>query len=169
MTDSDSKYRMTLSLNVLKHLGFGLYSNVPTVLSEAVANAWDADAEHVSIKIDPNGDRIEILDDGHGMSVEEANHKFLVVGYERRKTEAITKKFHRPVMGRKGIGKLSLFSIARTIEVYSRTEEEHHGFRMDADRIEQAIKDDEETAYYPESIYSDEFHSNVGTGSCSRT
>ncbi len=163
MTDSDSKYRMTLSLNVLKHLGFGLYSNVPTVLSEAVANAWDADAEHVSIKIDPNGDRIEILDDGHGMSVEEANHKFLVVGYERRKTEAITKKFHRPVMGRKGIGKLSLFSIARTIEVYSRTEEEHHGFRMDADRIEQAIKDDEETAYYPESIYSDEFHSNVGT------
>ena len=163
MIDNDSKYRMTLSLNVLKHLGFGLYSNVPTVLSEAVANAWDADAEHVSIKIDPNGDRIEILDDGHGMSVDEANEKFLVVGYERRKTEAITKKFNRPVMGRKGIGKLSLFSIARTIEVYSKTEEEHHGFRMDADRIEQAIKDGEETAYYPESISPSEFHSSVGT------
>lgn len=85
MTDSDSKYRMTLSLNVLKHLGFGLYSNVPTVLSEAVANAWDADAEHVSIKIDPNGDRIEIMDDGHGMSVEEANFSSLDTNAERQK------------------------------------------------------------------------------------
>lgn len=165
MTDNDSKYRMTLSLNVLKHLGFGLYSNVPTVLSEAVANAWDADAEHVSIEIDPNGDRIEILDDGHGMSVDEANEKFLVVGYERRRAHggARTKKFNRPVMGRKGIGKLSLFSIARTIEVYSKTEEEHHGFRMDADRIEEAIKDGRESSYNPESIPPSEFHSRVGT------
>ena len=165
MTDNDSKYRMTLSLNVLKHLGFGLYSNVPTVLSEAVANAWDADAEHVSIEIDPNGDRIEILDDGHGMSVDEANEKFLVVGYERRRAHggARTKKFNRPVMGRKGIGKLSLFSIARTIEVYSKTEEEHHGFRMDADRIEEAIKDGRDSSYFPEPITPSEFHSNVGT------
>ena len=165
MTDNDSKYRMTLSLNVLKHLGFGLYSNIPTVLSEAVANAWDADAEHVSIEIDPNGDRIEILDDGHGMSVDEANEKFLVVGYERRKAHggARTKKFNRPVMGRKGIGKLSLFSIARTIEVYSKTEEEHHGVRMDADRIEEAIKDGGESPYNPESISPSEFRSSVGT------
>ena len=165
MSDDDSRYRMTLSLNVLKHLGFGLYSNVPTVLSEAVANAWDADAEHVSIEIDPSGDRIEILDDGHGMSVDEANEKFLVVGYERRKAVGgrRTKKFGRPVMGRKGIGKLSLFSIARTIEVYSKTEGGRHGFRMDADRIEEAIKDGGESSYHPESISPSEFHSSVGT------
>jgi hypothetical protein len=38
---------MRLSLNVLNHLGINLYSNVPAVLAETVANAWDADAEHV--------------------------------------------------------------------------------------------------------------------------
>ena len=32
------EYKMTLDLSTLKHLGIGLYSNVPTVLSEAVAN-----------------------------------------------------------------------------------------------------------------------------------
>jgi hypothetical protein len=40
---------MRLSLNVLNHLGLNLYSNVPAVLSEAVANAWDAEAHDVEI------------------------------------------------------------------------------------------------------------------------
>ena len=82
---SNHTYSMTLSLNVLKHLGFGLYSNVPAVLSEAVANAWDADAEHVRINIDPQAERITIQDDGHGMTVDDINEKYLYVGYERRK------------------------------------------------------------------------------------
>jgi len=54
----------TLSLNILKHLGLGLYSNIAAVLSEVVANSWDADAEHVQITIDPNWDKIIIQDDG---------------------------------------------------------------------------------------------------------
>lgn len=162
---ANSTYQMTLSLNVLKHLGFGLYSNIPTVLSEAVANAWDADAEHVSIEIDPSGDRITIIDDGHGMSVKDANEKYLYVGYERRSKlgGAQTEKLGRPVMGRKGIGKLSLFSIARTIEVHSKTNDEHHGFRMDSRRIEEAIKDYGESSYHPELITPSEFPSRVGT------
>ena len=70
LADSPNQtYWMTLSLSVLKHLGFGLYSNVPAVLSEAVANAWDADAKHVWIEIDPHEERIIIQDDGHGMTV----------------------------------------------------------------------------------------------------
>ena len=39
-------YTMTISLNVLHHLGIGLYSNIPTVMSEVVANAGDPDASH---------------------------------------------------------------------------------------------------------------------------
>lgn len=41
---NDSPYIMRIDLNVLNHLGLNLYSNVPAVLSEAVANAWDANA-----------------------------------------------------------------------------------------------------------------------------
>ena len=44
----------------------------------------------------------------------------------------------RPVMGRKGIGKLSLFSIAKTVEVHSIRGNARHGFRMDLDKIEEA-------------------------------
>ena len=38
MTADRPQYAMTLSLNVLRHLGFGLYSNIAAVLSEVVAN-----------------------------------------------------------------------------------------------------------------------------------
>ena len=44
------KFTMSLSLNVLNHLGINLYSNIPAVLSEIVANSWDADATEVKIK-----------------------------------------------------------------------------------------------------------------------
>ena len=111
------QYEMTLSLNVLRHLGFGLYSNIAAVLSEVVANSWDADAKHVKIAIDANASKVVIEDDGHGMTIEDANQKYLVVGYERRKTEGQTPTLNRPVMGRKGIVKLSLFSIARTVRI----------------------------------------------------
>ena len=150
----EPKYKMTLSLNVLKHLGLGLYSNVPAVLSEVVANSWDADARHVVIEIDPRGSMITIQDDGHGMSLADANDRYLNIGYERRKVieGSRTPRYGRPVMGRKGIGKLSLFSIARTVEVHTVRGTERHGFRMDLDKIEETIKDGEEKDYEPDPV-----------------
>ncbi len=163
--DSEHKYRMTLSLNVLKHLGLGLYSNVPAVLSEVVANAWDADAEHVTIEIDAQGDMITIQDDGHGMSVNDTNERYLSVGYERRNQPngARTPRFDRPAMGRKGIGKLSLFSIAKTVEVHSVKGDERHGFRMNLEKIEGAIEDGGEGDYSPEPIDPKEVLHSRGT------
>ena len=52
MVNSDD-YKMTITLNVLNNLGITLYSNVPAVLSEVVANSWDADASKVVIEIEP--------------------------------------------------------------------------------------------------------------------
>jgi hypothetical protein len=139
---------MSLSLNVLNHLGLNLYSNVPAVLSEAVANAWDADAEHVDVDIDPDEGRIEIVGDGHGMDADDVNDRYLHVGYRRRQDEGRsnrTPKHDRPVMGRKGIGKLSLLSIAETVEVYTTDGDEEHAFRMNVDEIEAAIGDEDGT------------------------
>ena len=163
MTTDSPQYQMTLSLNVLKHLGFGLYSNIAAVISEVVANAWDADAKHVRIAIDPNGGTVIIEDDGHGMTVEDANQRYLVVGYERRKTEGRTPTLNRPVMGRKGIGKLSLFSIARTVVVQSVRNGEKHGFVMDSDEIEERIKDGREARYYPRVVEPSEVDLDLGT------
>jgi hypothetical protein len=150
---SSPKFEMTVDLNVLEHLGINLYSNIAAVLTEAVANAWDADAEHVAILVDPNGEWIEITDDGVGMSVEELNGKYLRVGYRRREEDAVTGQRTakgRPVMGRKGLGKLSLFSIADVIEVRTAKDGVVHGLRMTVPGIQQAVKDKQ--PYHPTEL-----------------
>lgn len=132
-------YSMTVDLNVLDHLGINLYSNIAAVLTEAVANAWDADARQVSIDLDKGHGVITIEDDGHGMSIEDVNEKYLHIGYRRRTGGADTTPKGRPVMGRKGLGKLSLFSIADIIEVRSAKGKKAHGLRMVVSDIRKAV------------------------------
>jgi hypothetical protein len=112
-------YTMKINLSVLDHLGLNLYSSMPAVLSETVANAWDADAEAVTILIETQ--EVTITDDGLGMNHSDVNDKFLTVGYQRRSQPdgSMTPKLEREVMGRKGIGKLSLFAVADEIEVWT--------------------------------------------------
>ena len=162
---TNDQYKMTVDLNVLDHLGINLYSNIAAVLTEAVANAWDADAGIVEIGIDPDGKWIEIKDDGIGMSVDDMNKKYLRVGYRRRDEDqdfGRTTAKGRPVMGRKGLGKLSLFSIAKTIEVHSAKNGESHGLRMTIDGIHKSVQD-KEPFYSPEPLPKDQIQVNNGT------
>ncbi|MCK8786584.1 ATP-binding protein [Roseomonas sp. NAR14] len=156
-------YKMTVDLNVLDHLGINLYSNIAAVLTEAVANAWDADAEKVDIRIDPDGKWIEITDDGVGMSVADMNDKYLRVGYRRREEAdgRVTPK-GRPVMGRKGLGKLSLFSIADTIEVHSAKDGGAHGLRMTVAGIHESVRE-QKPFYSPEPLAQEEITVSKGT------
>jgi hypothetical protein len=144
---------MTLNMNVLNHLGLNLYSNLPAVLAEAVANAWDADAENVSIIIDPVKSQIVIEDDGSGMSRDDLNNRYLCVGYQRRSdpSGATTPRFRRPVMGRKGIGKLSLFSISKTISVCTAKDNEANGLVLELEEIRRSINAGNEP-YHPRSL-----------------
>lgn len=43
------EYTLTVDMATVDSLGRNLYSNAAAVLSEFVANAWDADANNVSI------------------------------------------------------------------------------------------------------------------------
>ena len=149
--DAPKKYQMNISNTVLYHLGINLYSNVPAVLSEVVANSWDADATNVYVKIEK--DRITIADDGHGMKLKDINEKYLLVGYPRRiHNEAVTDRYKRKVMGRKGIGKLSLFSIAETVTVETFKEDEKNGFVMSKQAIDNHIEEKNQQPYEPEPL-----------------
>ena len=146
---NDKRYKMSISLNVLKHLGISLYSSIPAVLSEIVANSWDADASEVKICFHESDDMISIFDNGHGMNEADINGKYLNVGYDKRRNEPPkTQKFKRKPMGRKGIGKLSVFAIADVVEVYTAREREKHALVLDANEIEKAISDEETGELY---------------------
>ena len=156
---SQSKYRMAMDLSVLEHLGVNLYSTVPAVISEAVANAWDADASVVAVEIREEKEEkiIVVTDNGSGMSEQEINEKFLTVGYQRRVKDGAKTPKGRVPMGRKGIGKLSLFSIANKIEVHTLKEGgQGNALLLDHDEIRKKIKKGEGGAtYYPADMKFD--------------
>jgi hypothetical protein len=145
---------MTISLNALEHLGINLYSNIPAVLSEIVANAWDADAKNVTITIDKTTESITIEDDGSGMDRDGVIDRFLNVGFKRRDEMGEKTPGGRKPMGRKGIGKLSIFSIARIAEVYTVSRNEHTAFEMDREIIRKAISGKKENPYKPKELAS---------------
>ena len=67
-------YRINIDKKVLRLLGAQLYGDTPSIISELVQNAYDADAKNVWITINttvPN--TIIVQDDGIGMTPEEIN------------------------------------------------------------------------------------------------
>lgn len=110
-------FKFAFSLEVLNHLGRGLYRSFATVVAEAISNAWDAGATKVEITLDPKNDILIIEDNGVGMDDDDFQNKFLKVGYSRRRDAG--NQSSRTVMGRKGIGKLAMLSISESVEILS--------------------------------------------------
>lgn len=159
--DIDKTYRFSVDLAAVEHLGLNLYSNTAAALTEIIANAWDADATEVHIDIDSNSKKITIKDNGHGMSIDDINEKFLKVAYKRRQTAPKSPK-GRPVMGRKGIGKLALFSIAQHIDITSKLEGNDAGsLSIDVNELKTHIE--QKTDYHPSPIESKNFELQHGT------
>ena len=154
MSAGQEPFRLTISLNVLEHLGINLYSNVPAVLSEIVANAWDADASEVRVTWDRTAGTIVIQDDGVGMIPSEINERFLSVGYRRRDGQPGTTPKGRHPMGRKGIGKLSLFSIANTVRIETIKGGIKSAFRMKLSEIREQIRREGGSGTYEPTILS---------------
>ncbi|CAJ4766925.1 HSP90 family protein [Burkholderia pseudomallei] len=101
------------------------YSSSERALKELVDNAWDADAERVSIVLPAplSGDSIVIQDDGTGMTEEELRRHYLSIATDRRSRRGErTVGKNRPVKGRKGIGKFAglMAAAAMTLETYAR-------------------------------------------------
>ena len=136
-------YEMKFDVGTIKHLGLQMYSTLPPVIGELVANGWDANATKVEITI-PDGpideriSEIIISDDGDGMSDEDVREKYLIIGRDRREKEQCdetSEPYYRKIMGRKGIGKLSAFGIAKEIVVESAKDGTASHFRINYDEL----------------------------------
>ncbi len=115
------KLQLKFDPRTIEHLGIKMYSQLPYALAELVANAYDAGAEKVKVKLYDNNSsdkRIVIVDDGDGMTYEEVGEKFLVIGRKRRETDGSRENSKgRKITGKKGVGKLALFGIGKTIRI----------------------------------------------------
>ncbi len=140
MTD-DLKLEKTLSLQVsvqiIKHISRGLYRSAASALKELVSNSFDADAKNVIIKwnfsYDDSGylrlKRIEIFDNGNGMNLENLIYTFTHIGGSVKEREGEKKSpMGRELIGRLGIGMLSVASACRGFRVRTKKMEEEREY-----------------------------------------
>ncbi|WP_235661736.1 TIGR02391 family protein, partial [Pseudomonas savastanoi] len=129
---------------------------VYTLLAELISNSYDADASKVSLKFHESARgpiSINVVDDGHGMSSSDIQNKFLVIGRNRRKDEGDvpTRVFERLATGKKGLGKLALFGLAKVITVDTVCRGKRNQFVLDWDKLMSA-----EGSYNPTADLIDE-------------
>lgn len=121
----DNKLTMSFDPHTIEHLGIQMYSVLPNAIAELVANAYDAEASIVNIKLtDIDGIKsISVIDDGLGMTFDEINNAFLRIGRKRRADDnGMSQNNKRKVTGRKGLGKLAFFGIGDIIKVSTKKE-----------------------------------------------
>jgi Histidine kinase-, DNA gyrase B-, and HSP90-like ATPase len=144
-TNDHLKLKLKLKLSfhgrIIDHLGIQMYQSPVAAIAEMVSNGWDAEAENVKITLPISTDKtatFQVYDDGVGMTFDQCQQRFLVVGRNRRSNYAeFTTEKHRPVLGRKGIGKFAGFGIAKTVRVDTISKEtgERTVFELDLDQL----------------------------------
>ena len=142
--------QVTFDINTIDHLGVKLYSTIPPMIAELVSNAWDADANNVYINFKNEGEKtITVSDDGIGMTFSELNDYFLKIGRNRRvEMHKDETDGGRKVLGKKGLGKLSMFGIGKKITISTVKSGIKNTFVMDYEQL----KDCEGNVYKPTVI-----------------
>ena len=135
-------------------LGHELISSDVVALTELVKNSFDADARMVLIRLtgEPDADgsigadtgRIEILDDGHGMSEATIRETWLepATGFRRKH---LTTQDGRRVLGEKGVGRFAAAKIGDRLDLTSKA--------TDADEVHLAV---DWSAFDDDAKYLDE-------------
>ncbi len=109
--------RVRLSSGIMDELMDKAYVSVYDPFRELIANAYDANAYKVRVEIEDEHS-CYIDDDGYGIS---DFNSFLTKGMtEKREQKKGTSDSGRQLIGEKGLGFLSVFKIAREVDVYSR-------------------------------------------------
>ncbi len=153
------QFEMRFEPMTIEHLGLRLYSTLPPVICEFVSNAYDAESPKVEINLPPGAitsrSEVVIRDFGHGMTPEELNDEFLPIGRNRRgrdSSDCMSKNGKRRVTGRKGLGKLSAFGVAREMEARSINDGYAVCLRLDYDEMMRWAETQRSEPYRPEVV-----------------
>jgi len=114
--------KIKVSDKALAHLSRGLYRSPTSALKELVSNAWDANAKQVTISTNyPNFMQVSCSDDGGGFSKEEFDALMQGgIGNSEKRSGSKALINNRPVLGRLGVGMLSIAQICGGYSITSR-------------------------------------------------
>lgn len=109
---------------ILRTFGDELISSETVAVTELVKNAYDADATRVLVRfqepLEIGQGRIEVIDNGHGMSLETIQTAWMEPATLMRKRQRRSEERGRRVLGEKGIGRFAASRLADRLEVVTR-------------------------------------------------
>ncbi len=132
---------------LLRLLGDQLIRDANLAVFELVKNAYDADATKCTVSLkfpnDPLKARIEIQDNGFGMSENVIRNAWMVIATDfravQRSSDFHTPRFKRFPLGEKGLGRLSVHKLGRFIRLITRVKNgDELVVEFDWDRLENA-------------------------------
>lgn len=136
---STNSLRWKFDVSTFRLIGRELITDRVTALFELVKNCYDANATYSEITFDDiandNQEKrcITIKDDGFGMSLEDIQNKWMVIGTPSKRTSQFTPApFFRRCVGEKGIGRFAVDKLGD--QIYIKTKKEG-----DSDWIEISI------------------------------
>jgi len=108
---------MRVGVSIIKQLSTAFYSRKSMVLEELITNSYDAGASYAKVNVSP--EEIKITDDGSGMSPDELTKFFYISFTEKNKKplKEIRDKLKRYIIGKFGIGKLSMYQLCRRFRI----------------------------------------------------
>ncbi|CKK86281.1 ATP-binding protein [Neisseria meningitidis] len=155
---SEEKLKMSFEPTVIEHLGVKMYSHTVPAIAELIANAYDACATEVEVRLfDKPEHKIVIKDNGIGMSFDEINDFYLRIGRNRREEKQASPCGRIPT-GKKGLGKLALFGLGNKIEISTIQGNERVTFTLDYAEIRRS-----KGIYQPE-FRKESVESNIESG-----
>ena len=128
--------RFFADAGLVSRLGTELVSRKETALAELVKNAYDADATRVDVLFedaDAPGGRLEISDNGTGMTRETLIEGFMRLSSTIKEQEPTSPRYGRQRAGRKGIGRFAVQRLGRHFEVTTQTLDSTRALRVRID------------------------------------
>ncbi|PMK16016.1 sensor histidine kinase [Vibrio splendidus] len=128
--------RFSVDAKIVERLGEQLVAKKTTALSELIKNAYDADAETVTVTFEDTespGGFIRIADDGSGMDYDSLTKAFMTISTSDKVSNPLSSKHRRPRAGKKGIGRFSAQKIGTTLRLVTKREEDDCYLCIDID------------------------------------
>ena len=111
------KIAFSVDSHLLRELGERLVGRQYIALAELVKNSYDADATKVEIRFED--DCIEVSDNGHGMTDQDFEQRWMRVGSTHKVDEKTSRTLGRRLTGSKGVGRLAVQFLASGLELIS--------------------------------------------------
>lgn len=129
------RFPIDVAASVIADISAGIYRSPAGALKELISNSFDADARSVRLSTGaPHFNTFTCTDDGVGFTPEKFKTVMgLIGGSSKRDSGEVSPIFKRPLIGRIGIGMLSIGQICRSFEIFSSAKGSPLKFRASID------------------------------------